>query len=189
MNKIIALSLIVLSACSPNKKISPTQSWVLNPEFSSLAIVTTKNNKVSEVSEFTKFKGSINQSNFLSIELDMTSLETNIPIRNERIGKHLFETDIYPTADIHTQLKPEDLTPGVHTISFDVDLHGLSGILNAEFMVFEQYGKKIITLHKPLIVNASMFGLENGITTLKNIAKLHSIDFTVPMHIVLTFEK
>jgi polyisoprenoid-binding protein YceI len=188
MNKIITLSIIFLAACSPNKKTNQSKSWVLNQESSSLAIVTTKNNKVSEVSEFTKFKGSINQANYLSIELDMTSLETNIPIRNERIGKHLFETDLYPTAEIHTQLKPEDLTPGAHTITFDVDLHGVSGILNAEFMVFEQYEKKIITLHTPLIVNADMFGMELGITTLKNIAKLQNIDFTVPIHIVLTFE-
>ena len=188
MNKVIIIGLIFLAACTPNKKTDQSKSWVLNQEFSSIAIVTTKNNKVSEVSEFTKFKGSINKANYLSIELDMTSLETNIPIRNERIKKHLFETNLYPTADIHTQLKPEDLTQGVHNITFDVDMHGVSGILNAEFMVFEQYGKKIITLHKPLIVSADMFGLEQGITTLKNIAKLQSIDFTVPMHIILTFD-
>lgn len=188
MNKIIAISILFLAACSPNKKTNQPKSWALNQELSSLAIVTTKNNKVSEVSEFTKFKGSINSSNYLSIEIDLASLETNIPIRNERISKHLFEIGLFPTADIHTQLKPEDLTPGTHKITFDVDLHGVSGILNAEFMVFEQHGKKIITLHKPLIVGADMFGLEQGITTLKNIAKLQSIDFTVPMNIVLTFE-
>ncbi len=188
MNKIIVLSIIILAACTPNKKTHLSKSWVLNPELSSLSIITTKNNKVTEVSEFTKFKGSINKSNYLSIELDMTSLETNIPIRNERIGKHLFETNLYPTADIHTQLKAEDLNAGVHQITFDVDLHGVSGIVTAEFMVFEQNGKKVITLLKPLVVTAGMFGLEQGITTLKNIAKLQNINFTVPIHLILTFE-
>lgn len=193
MNKIISLFLILflillLVACTPNKKITKAKSWQLNQESSTLSIITTKNDKISEVSEFTRFKGSISQSNYLSIEVDLSSLETNIPIRNERIGKHLFETSLYPTADIHTQLKAEDLTSGVHEITFDIDLHGVSGILKAEFMVFNQNSKKIITLHKPLIINADVFGLTQGITTLKNIAKLQSIDFTVPVHLVLTFE-
>jgi len=188
MNKLIIICFFCLALIACTSKKASQKSWLLNPELSTIAIITTKNNAVSEVSEFKKFKGSINQSHYLSIELDMTSLETNIPIRNERIDTHLFETKIFPRANIHTQLKPEDLKPGIHKVTFDVDLHGVSGILTAEFMVFEENGSKIITLHKPLIVNASAFGLEQGITTLKNIAKLQSIDFTVPMHIVLTFK-
>ena len=164
------------------------QAWTLNPNYSSLSIITTKNNNTSEVSNFTKFSGQIGADGMLSIVIDLKSLETNIPIRNERIQKHLFQSDIYATADIHTQLKPEDLTIGVHNISFDVDFHGISVIMDAEFMVFEQFGNKVITLHKPLIINAETFGLENGITTLKNIAKLNSIDFTVPINIILSFQ-
>ena len=191
MNKLFFVGFIFLVACSPKTvrhKTDVNKTWVLNKAFSTIAIITTKNDKIAETSEFQEFKGSINKSNYLSIELDMNSLETNIPIRNERIGKHLFETNLYPTAEIQTQLKAEDLKAGVHEITFDVDLHGVSGILTAEFMVFNQNGKKVITLHKPLIINAGIFGLEQGITTLKNIAKLQNIDFTVPMHIVLTFE-
>ena len=174
---------------STNKSQTTTpQSWKLNSEYSSISIITTKNNSKSEVSNFTKFSGGIKSNGEFSIVIDLKSLETNIPVRNERIQKHLFNTDTYPTAEIHTLLKPDDLTIGVHNISFDVDLHGLSSIMSAEFMVFEQYGNKIITLHKPLIINASTFGLENGITTLKNIAKLQNISFTVPLNLTLSFE-
>lgn len=190
MNKLTTISIIfivLLTSSCLQHKVEKSKSWVLNPEYSSISIITTKNNKVSEVSEFKIFSGKINSSNYLSIEIDLQSLETNIPIRNERIQKHLFQTEIFPTADIHVQLKPEDLTAGVHHITFDVDLHGVSGILQAEFMVIEQHGNKVITLHKPLIIKAESFNLENGITTLKNIAKLQSIDFTVPIHIVLSF--
>ena len=179
----------MFSACSQlHHKTVHNQTWSLNQEFSSISIVTTKNNKVSEVSYFNSFNGKIDEQLNLSITINLNSLETNIPIRNERIQKHLFQTEMYPTADIHTQLKAEDLTPGVHDISFDVDLHGVSGIVQAEFMVFEQHGNKVITLHKPLIVNANTFGLESGITTLKNIAKLQTIDFTVPVNLILSFQ-
>lgn len=200
MNKIFHIFITVsvfsvLSACqyktdqtvNNTQNINQQQSWKLNPLHSSISIITTKNNSKSEVSNFTSFSGQITADGQLSIVIDMNSLETNIPIRNERIQKHLFQTDIYATADIHTQLNPEDLTVGVHNISFDVDLHGLSAIMNAEFMVFEQFGNKLVTLHKPLIIKAETFGLENGITTLKNIAKLQSIDFTVPLNLILSF--
>jgi len=179
----------MISACSPHQTASKTaQSWVLNPAHSSISIISTKNSKVSEVSNFTQFSGSIDGNLNLNISIDLNSLETNIPIRNERMQKHLFQSGMYPTADIRTQLTASDLIPGVHKITFDVDLHGVSSILEAEFMVFEQYGNKVITLHKPLIVDAATFGLESGISTLKNLAKLQSIDFTVPINLILSFQ-
>ena len=190
---IIALILSLLCACSihitTDKNQADSEKWILNQDYSSIAIVTTKNNSISEVSEFTSFSGGINSNGYLEISIDLNSLETNIPIRNERIQNLLFDTKSFPSADIHTQLKPEDLTIGVHTISFDVDFHGVSSILTAQFMVFEQYGNKVITLHKPLVINASSFGLEGGINALKSIANLNDISFTVPMNIILSFEK
>ncbi len=185
---ILIFTALLISACEQHKIPIENKTWKLNQEQSSISIITTKNNSVSEVSDFKSFSGSIDSNNNLKISIDLSSLETNIPIRNERIVKHLFQTNLYPTADIHTQLKPEDLNNGIHSISFDVDLHGVSSIVQAEFMVLEQHGSKVITLHKPLLIKASDFALENGITTLKNIAKLNSIDFTVPMHLILTFE-
>lgn len=185
----LLVSFLFLSACQQHKtKSYKNQVWKLIPESSSISIITTKNNKVSEVSNFKTFSGKISQTNYLEIEIDLNSLETNIPIRNQRISKHLFQTDIFPTALIHTQLKAEGLTQGIHTVTFDVDLHGVSGIVEAEFMVFEYYSNKVVILHKPLIIQAKMFGLENGITKLKEMAKLQSINFTVPVDITLTFE-
>jgi polyisoprenoid-binding protein YceI len=184
---------MILVSCqhkTTQNQITPTPdiTWKLIPEHSSLSIITTKNNSIAEVSEFTDFTGQINPDGKLLITLNMNSLETNIPIRNERIQQHLFQTDIYDTAEIRANLKPTDLNIGVHSITFDVDLHGVSAILEAEFMVFEQFGNKIVTLHKPLIINAKTFGLENGITTLKNLANLDTIDLSVPVNLILSFE-
>lgn len=185
---ILIFTSLLISACEQHKAPLENKTWILNQDSSSISIITTKNNSISEVSDFKNFSGNIDSNNNLKIRIDLSSLETNIPIRNERIGKHLFQIDLYPTADIHTQLKPEYLNNGAHSVSFDVDLHGLSTIVQAEFMVFEQGGNKVITLHKPLVIKASDFALEKGITTLKNIAKLNSIDFTVPLHLILIFE-
>lgn len=187
----IAIAILLTIASCKNHTTTNLQqkTWALNQEYSSISIVTTKNDTVSEVSEFKLFNGSIDQDGNIMITIDLASLETNNTIRNQRIQKNLFQTSIYPTADIHTQLKPEHLNIGVHEITFDVDLHGVSAIMTADFMVFEQYGNKIITLHKPLIVQADHFSLNNGIVTLKNLAKLISIDFTVPVHVILSFEQ
>jgi polyisoprenoid-binding protein YceI len=187
-SKITALLCILffLNSCNLHTEAKQT-SWVLNKESSSISITSTKNNSISEVFDFNEFAGKISSTGYLEISITLNSLETNIPIRNERIQEHLFETSLYPTADIHTQLKPSDLKDGVHTISFDVDLHGVSSIVTADFLVVNQNENKIISLHKPLIIQANMFNLESGITALKNIASLQSIATTVPMNIVLTF--
>jgi len=189
---ILCLVFLIISCQQKNEqnlKIDHSNiTWKLIPETSSLSIIATKNNAIAEVSDFTDFSGQISPDGQLSITINMNSLETNIPIRNERIQKHLFQTDIYSTAEISAQLKPDDLNVGVHAISFDVDLHGMSALLKAEFMVFEQFGNKVVTLHKPLIINAQTFGLENGITTLKNLAHLDSIDLTVPLNLILSFQ-
>ncbi|VAW35389.1 hypothetical protein MNBD_GAMMA01-916 [hydrothermal vent metagenome] len=187
MNKlIIFLTILLISACQQKK--TTIQPWILNQDDSSISIIITKNNSVSEVAYFQQFSGRINASGYLEIEIQLDSLETNIPIRNERIEKHLFETELYATTRIHTQLAPKDLTIGTHTISFDVDLHGVSAILQADVIVFEQFNKKVVTLHKPLIIDAKTFALQDGIITLKNIAKLQSINFSVPINFILHFE-
>jgi len=181
--------LLILVSCTPKiRELNSPKTWILNPEFSSISIITTKNDSIAEVSNFTNFTGQINNDGMLKIIIDLNSLETNIPIRNSRIQEHLFQTDIYKTAEVTAQLKPNDLNIGIHNITFDVDLHGLSVMMNAEFMVFEQYGNKVVVLHKPLIFDAKNFGFENGINTLKNLAKLYSIDFTIPINVILSFE-
>ncbi len=188
-NRLLTLLLVISCvSCSNHKNINTKSGFKLNSQLSHISIITTKNSKISEVSEFKSISGSISSTNYLSVSIDLTSLETNIPIRNQRISQYLFETSLYPKAEIHTQLKQSDLSKGTHEITFDVDLHGLSGIMTAEFRVFEESNKKIITLNKPLIINANMFALEKGITTLKNIAKLQNISFSVPVNLVLVFE-
>ncbi|MBL4661494.1 MAG: hypothetical protein JKY19_14140 [Alcanivoracaceae bacterium] len=81
----ILLISLLLNACqqgslSQNKQ-SPAQSWVLNRDYSSISIISTKNNKISEVSNFGIFSGKISSTGYLQIEIDLNSLETNIPIR------------------------------------------------------------------------------------------------------------
>ena len=152
-------------------------------------MITTKNNNITEVSDFKVFQASIDKDNKFSAVIDLKSLESYIPIRNERIQTHLFESEIFPKAEIHAQLSPENLNDGVHQIEFDVDLHGASTILNAEFMVQTNGNSKTVTLHKPFVVNADYFGMKQGVDTLKIMANLNSISYTVPMHIILTFEK
>ncbi len=187
---LLIIALITMTGCQQTKKehAKHVKAWKLDKQNSTISLISTKNNKISEVFAFTQFEGTINADGYLEISIELASLESSIPLRNQRLQKHLFATENFPLAEIHTQLKAEDLNTGIHSISFDVDMHGVSSILQAEFMVFDQRGTKTITLHKPLIINAKDFGLENGITTLKKLAKLQSIAFTVPLNIILTFE-
>lgn len=191
MNKIILIVLtLCLNACGIHKSnTAQQQSWSLNSDLSTISILTTKNNSITEVSEFTSFNATIDENYKFNAVIDLKSLETRIPIRNERIQKHLFESEMFPSAEVHVQLRPEHLKDGVHDIKFDVDLHGVSNILHAEFLVLNKGDSMTVTLHKPFVVSADYFGMKQGVTTLQKIANLMSIDFTVPIHIILTFEK
>ncbi len=168
--------------------------WQLDNDQSHLSFVTIKATHIAEVHRFTQLRGSLNAAGQADIEIALASVETNIPIRNERMQQMLFDTDLFPSAGITATFDAEmlaGLTAGdsrmldisaqlrIKDSSIPVSVPVLAARLNAETLV--------VTSARPVLVSADSVGLTEGVEKLREVAGLPSISRAVPVSFVLTF--
>ncbi|MCW8345786.1 MULTISPECIES: YceI family protein [Vibrio] len=173
-----------------------TAGWILDNEASSLKFVSTKKNAASEVHHFEAMSGTISDDGKATVILDLSSVETNIAIRNERMKSMLFDVASFKTATITTVIDMSELDGadigGIYSATFDVtvDLHGKQKTYPANLTVMKMSDDKIVVVaNDPLIVKAADFGLEKGIEKLREVAALPSIATSVPVTFVLVFDQ
>jgi len=173
----------------------PTMAqWELDTNHSALNFVSIKNNSIAETHVFNSMVGFVGKDGRVQLAIDLDSVETLIPIRNERMRELLFQTALFPTANITAQVAPEVLAAiaegGFVTtdIAVTLSLHGMERELSVPVMVKgEEGGLMRVFTPRPVIVTAADFGLEDGVTALREIAGLNSISTAVPVTLHLVF--
>lgn len=167
--------------------------WELDSERSSINFISVKNSAIAETHSFASLVGYIGKSGNVQVSIDLNSVETMIPIRNERLQKLLFETADFPNATVAASVDPAVLaavTEGgaVSTeIPVKLSLHGLEQKLTAAVTVFSDGGSLRVMSSRPLILSASDFGLAGGVEALREVAGLASISTAVPVTLNLHF--
>ncbi len=168
--------------------------WRLKSAESNVYYVSTKNLTVSELNYFNTLTGTIDEAGNLIIKINLESIETGIPIRNERVKSMLFEVINYGKATVSATINPDHLSKlkvgqnHIETVDFTLDLHGHRQTLSTTVNVIRHSnGNLLVTPITPIIITAKQFGLENGIEKLRKIARLESISPTVPVTFNLTF--
>lgn len=170
-------------------------TWQLSSEASELYFASVKNDTVQETHRFTSFSGTI-ENGALSISIPLSSLDTTIPIRNERMLEHLFDASNHPTVTATAQL-PEALydtsnapVSEVATIPLELSIAGETISVDAAVQVTHLTETTLLaTTSKPILVNAKAFGLVAGIEKLREIAGLQAIDYVVPVTFTVQFDK
>lgn len=173
----------------------PTMAqWELDTDRSALNFVSIKNNSIAETHVFNSMVGFVGEDGRVQLAIDLDSVETLIPIRNERMRELLFQTALFPTANVTAQVAPEVLAAiaegGFVTtdITVTLSLHGAERELSVPVMVNgEEDGLLRVFTRRPVIVGAADFGLEGGVTALREIAGLNSISTAVPVTLHLVF--
>ncbi len=168
--------------------------WSLINDESTISFTSTKKSAISEVHHFKTMSGSIDEKGSLNLIIDLSSVETNVPIRNERMIKMLFEISQFANATLTTMIDSEKITKlkegdtHLDTLTFETSLHGIAQKIKTPVKFIKLSNNKLILmLEKPVVVNANQFGLEKGIEQLKSIAKLSSISTAAPVTFSLTF--
>ncbi|WP_255526801.1 YceI family protein [Photobacterium sp. BZF1] len=169
-------------------------SWKLDSNQSSVGFSSVKNDSVMEQHGFRNLSGSISDSGDVSLSIDLTSVDTKIQIRDERMKKELFHTEKFPLTNIEAKVDSEAISglgageTLVQDVEFKLDLHGKEETLNAKVQVtgLDEGGLLVSTI-TPVEVQAGSFGLDEGVGKLKEIAKLNSILLTVPVNANLVF--
>jgi len=167
-------------------------AWELAPA-SSLNYVSVKNNAIAENNSISGLSGGLSDAGELSVSIDLTSVETGVSIRNERMQKMFFEVSKFATAEVSAQLDAEALKalnagePVVQSIPLTLSLHGVEKTLAADVLAVPAAGSVHVTSTRPVLISAADFGLEAGVGALREIAGLDAIAGAVPVtiHLVL----
>jgi len=168
--------------------------WYLDGESSRLSFISTKNANISEVQRFLVLHGKVDANGLAEVEVELESVNSGIPLRDERMRKELFEIQTFPEALITAQidLRPiNDLAPGAQLelrLPLTVNLHGKQHAYNAELLATRLDDRRfqVVTL-QPLVINAEDFDLAPGLEALRKIAGLSVISLSVPVSAVLIF--
>ena len=78
--------------------------WTLNNEQSQLSFISIKKGDVAEVHRFDQLSGSFGGKGNIELTIQLASVDTAIPIRDERMREMLFNTKAFPTASLSAKV-------------------------------------------------------------------------------------
>jgi hypothetical protein len=170
-------------------------AWTLNNDASRLSFISIKKGSVAEVHKFSHLSGSVNDQGSVEVTIQLASVDTAVPIRDERMRDILFQTNMFPTADVTAKVDPAEFTGLVSgqfrntETEITVSLHGQSKQYKAAVSVVKLRGGSLMvsTIH-PITVNAGDFELAKGVEELRKLAGLDAISNAVPVSLVLVFD-
>ena len=169
--------------------------WSLDNEASTLSFVTVKADHVAEVHTFDSLSGSVSNSGAVQVTIELASVNTMIPIRNERMQAMLFETGMFPRAGITANVDASslgDLSVGEvmsDSIEFSLDLHGTAKTYTAEVQIIRVADGVSVATTKPVLIQAGDHNLITGVEALREVAGLPSISQAVPVSFTLAFTR
>lgn len=169
----------------------PVQAdWTVS-DSSRIGFVSIKNNRIGENNAFEHVSGSISESGQVAVSVDLSSVETGIGIRNERLQKMLFEVASFPTASIDAALSDSQIAAlraggaRAESVSVNIRLHGKTVSKTANVSVSSSGGDVRVTTTQPIVITAQEFGLESGVAALQQIAGLNAISRSIPVTVDL----
>ena len=183
------LVLLVLFLIAP---IMVQAGWNLDESNSSIEFISIKNNQISESHNFQKISGSITSEGLVNVTVDLDSVDTKIPIRDERMRKLFFETKLFPSATFLAQipileLEFKDEHFRIGEVNGRLNLHGMEVDLKSKVMILHKNNTLRIITNHPILISAENFNLTQGIARLQEIAGLGSISSVVPVILDLVF--
>ncbi|MCM2464030.1 YceI family protein [Pseudomonas sp. LARHCG127] len=181
----------VLLACAA----LPAQAdWYLDGESSRLSFISSKNGNISEVQRFLVLHGQVQPDGLARLEVELESINSGIPLRDERMRAELFEIKQFAEATVTAKidLMPiQDLANGAQLelrLPLTVNLHGKQHEYPVELLAtrLDERRFQVVTL-EPVVLNAADFDLAPGLEKLRNLAGLSAISLSVPVNAVLIF--
>ena len=162
---------------------------------SKVGYVSIKNNAIAEHNYFSGVTGSLNKKGQLKVSIDLSTVETQVDIRNQRMRDLFFEVMQYPEAVVTAQLDMQELAqvesgaPLELVKPFTLSLHGVESTAEAHLRIVSVGGRAWVSTVRPILISAADFGLEGGVAALRKIAGLEAIAGVVPVSVNLKLVK
>lgn len=172
-----------------------TVAWNLDSSASYLNFVTTKNTHNVEVHNFTRISGAISAAGVATLAIDLSSVNTSIALRDERMRDLLFQITNFPTATATLNLPSgllTSLTVGDTSeiqITASLDLHGVTSPVTTKVSVQRLSASRILVQNlSPVVVNAPDYALTTGVEALRAAVGIASISTAVPVDFTLIYD-
>jgi len=171
-------------------------AWMLDNGLSRLSFVTIKAGDAGEVHSFKRLSGQVSAQGAVAVAIDLASVDTLIPIRDERMRELLFNVAQFPSVEVATQVDVATLAalaPGDSTalnVSADVGINGRKLPQGLDLLVSRlAEDRMLVATRAPFIVNAASVGYVEGVERLRVIAGLPRISKAVTVTFVLVFTR
>ncbi|WP_069086614.1 YceI family protein [Pseudomonas sp. TCU-HL1] len=169
-------------------------SWYLDNESSRISFISTKAGSISEVHRFLTLHGKIGQDGQARLRVELESVSTGVPLRDQRLRDQFFEIARFPDAEVTAQLdlRPiTDLAPGAQLelgLPLKVKIRDQEKEYRAELLAtrLDDHRFQVVTL-APLVLQVEDFGLTSALDDLRKLAGLSGISLSVPVGAVLIF--
>ena len=191
---IIYLTLVLFSFYAG---LVQADDWKLLKDESVLSFISVKKGDIAEVHKFDELSASIDaKSGLAEAKVHLTSVNTKIGIRDDRLKEFLFKTGEFATADLTAEIDIDTikkLNPG-QTMALELDgdlsLHGTIKPVNMKVIATKLADDTLtVSTSEPFIINASDFSLLDGIKKLSSLVGDIAISSAVPVSFVLKFKK
>ncbi|MEE9322026.1 MAG: YceI family protein [Granulosicoccus sp.] len=170
--------------------------WTLASDTSRMNFMSVKKGEIIETHHFKKLSGTITEAGKAVIEIDLSSVTTNIEIRDERMQALLFDVPSFPvatvTASVDTEVLAalEDGQRVTQKVSLELDLHGMKSTIETEVFITNADNDSVtVATTQPIVISADDFNLGAGVEALREIAKLPAITHNVPVTFNLMFDQ
>ncbi len=189
MNKFILLLVLMLTS-----GVSKAAEYQINQNISTVSFATVKLEYVIEPALIGGLSGKISNSGQLHIEIPIANIETGIGIRNERLNRLFFQSDLFPSVGVSAQIPNALLTSELVvqqlTMPAKVSLFGQTQEFTFLVNVVKNGDTLSVASAKPVIVSASQFAIPaNNLTELAKTVGQIPISATVPVSFSLIFSK
>ena len=168
--------------------------WQLDSADSNLNFISIKKTSIAEVHQFKTVTGQVSDAGDIHLVIDLSSVETRVGIRNERMKTMLFEVAQFPAAVFDGSIdmsKVMALKTGEALdmpVKGKLKLHGMTQDTSAMLRMVKLRGNRIqVATKMPIILDADAYGLAAGIEKLREAANLPVISAAVPVTFNLVF--
>jgi polyisoprenoid-binding protein YceI len=169
-------------------------AWHVDNHESTLNFVTAKAaaagaGGIEEVQSFKQITGTLQDDGALAFNVDLASVETNIPLRNDRLKDLLFKVAKHPEAQFKAAIDVRDLSDVLRSRGVaDIELTGQLTIagqtrpLAASLRVVNVGEKEmLVSTRMPIMVNLEDYGLHDGVEALRVAANLNMVASAAPV--------
>ncbi|MDD9910104.1 MAG: YceI family protein [Ahrensia sp.] len=168
-------------------------AWTSVPEQSRIAFGSIKSNSIGEVHHFNSVSGTVAQDGTVTITIDLTSAETNVDIRNERMAEHVFAGG-EATVSGRVELAAFSDLPVGEVIEVETEMTlsfaGTETDFDARLLVARLRENRVMVSTADFIfLSTEDLGIDAGIDRLMQLAGLPGITRVSPMSIRIVFAK